>query len=241
MRFFNKNFYLKFALFFSFIFILAILASNLNITALLSHQDKLTIKDLGAYNHYDTSENVAIFNNQKVSVNYQKTRDQELGQVLGENDSQVVTNVVKRIAVDLTHQRLMAFENDKLKFFFPVSTGKWGRTPTGVFQIWSKFKYTKMSGGSRALHTYYYLPNVPFVMFFSNNQIAPSMGFSLHGTYWHDNFGHPMSHGCVNMITEDAERLFYWTGPDLDGKTTVRASKENPGTKILIYGKTPTN
>ena len=70
-----------------------------------------------------------------------------------------------------------------------------------------------MSGGSVALRTYYYLPNVPYVMFFENDQVAGSRGFSIHGTYWHNNFGHPMSHGCVNMKTSEAKLIYHWTNP----------------------------
>jgi lipoprotein-anchoring transpeptidase ErfK/SrfK len=49
----------------------------------------------------------------------------------------------------------------------------------------------------------YYLPNVPYVMYFHG-------GYGLHGTTWHANFGHPMSHGCVNLPTSEAEWLFNW-------------------------------
>jgi len=97
-----------------------------------------------------------------------------------------------------------------------------------------------MSGGSKALHTYYYLPNVPYVMFFSNDQVPAIKGFSLHGTYWHENFGHPMSHGCVNMKTSEAGIIYDWSSPQIpQGKSTIRSSPENPGTQIIIYGKTP--
>lgn len=154
--------------------------------------------------------------------------------VLGESTEE------KRIEVDLTNQRLYAFEGDRMVYNFLVSTGKWGRTPTGTFKIWSKFRYTKMSGGSKELRTYYYLPNVPYVMFFSNDQIAASRGFSLHGTYWHDNFGHPMSHGCVNMKTEEAELIYHWSTPSLtDGQRSTLATRENEGTTIYIYGVAP--
>ncbi len=96
-----------------------------------------------------------------------------------------------------------------------------------------------MEGGKKELGTYYYLPNVPFVMYFYNGQIPKWRGFGLHGTYWHNNFGHPMSHGCINMKTEDAELLFHWAKPDLNGKRSIWASKENPGTPIIIYGEAP--
>lgn len=144
----------------------------------------------------------------------------------------------KHIYIDLSKQELYAYEDNHLIYTFPVSSGKWYPTPTGDFKIWIKVRYTKMSGGSTALHTYYYLPNVPYVMFFSNDKIAQSRGFSLHGTYWHDNFGHPMSHGCVNMRTADAETLYYWTSPKVLANTTY-ASNEDPGTPITIYGEAP--
>ena len=145
----------------------------------------------------------------------------------------------KRIEVDLTNQRVYAYEGDKQVFNFLVSTGKWGRTPTGIFTIWIKLLYTRMTGGSKVLHTYYDLPNVPYVMFFSNDVTPKEAGYSLHGTYWHHNFGHPMSHGCVNLSIPDAEKLYYWTLPDLKGKTSIKATADNPGTKVIIYGNPP--
>jgi len=60
--------------------------------------------------------------------------------------------------------------------------------------------------------------------------------FGIHGTYWHSNFGHPMSHGCVNTPTSIAERLFYWTDPQLpEGKKAVRSSADYPGTRVVIH------
>lgn len=144
----------------------------------------------------------------------------------------------KRIEVDLTHQRVYAFEGENKVFDFPTSTGKWYPTPTGEFRIWVKLRYTKMEGGNPADNTYYYLPNVPYVMFFANNKIAKSRGFGLHGTYWHNNFGHPMSHGCVNMRTEDVAQLYTWAEPTTGGNTTY-ATADNPGTRLVIYGQAP--
>ncbi len=135
----------------------------------------------------------------------------------------------KWIEIDLSEQKLIAWEGSSKYLESLVSSGKWGRTPTGEFNIWGKFKYAKMSGGSKENHTYYYLPNVPYTMYFYN-------GFGLHGTYWHNNFGQPMSHGCVNLPTLIAEKLFYWTTPSLsDGKNSVSANKDNPGTRIVIH------
>lgn len=147
----------------------------------------------------------------------------------------------KHIEVDLTRQRAYAYEGSRLVYEFTVSTGKWGRTPTGEFTIWTKVRSQLMSGGSKALHTYYYLPNVPYVQFFYNAQTPKMKGFSFHGTYWHNNFGHPMSHGCINMKTEDAKTLYEWTTPVVTNAKawSTLASSENAGTRVVIYGTTP--
>lgn len=105
---------------------------------------------------------------------------------------------------------------------YTISSGKWGRTPTGVFKIWTKIRSQKMEGGSKLTKDYYYLPNVPYIMFFYNNDYPKRVGFSLHGTYWHNNFGVPMSHGCINMKTADAAEVFHWA---------------EIGTEVRIYGK----
>ncbi len=142
----------------------------------------------------------------------------------------------KRIEVDLTTQTLKAYDGDTLFMEAKISSGKMFPTPTGEFTIWRKIRATKMSGGSGS--GYYYLPNVPYVMFFSNSEVASGRGFSLHGTYWHDNFGHPMSHGCVNMKTIDVKKLYEWADPPTaaDQKQSIPGET---GTKIIIYGKAP--
>jgi len=147
----------------------------------------------------------------------------------------------KRIEVDLTKQKVYAFEGDNKIYEFTVSTGKWGWTPTGEFTIWTKVKSQLMSGGRREIGTYYYLPGVPWVMFFYNNEVAKMRGFSFHGTYWHDNFGHPMSHGCINMRTEDAKTLYDWATPVVSNPKawSTLATADNPGTRVVIYGETP--
>jgi hypothetical protein len=96
-----------------------------------------------------------------------------------------------------------------------------------------------MEGGSKLLGTYYNLPNVPYTMFFSNDDVLKSSGFGIHGTYWHNNFGHPMSHGCINMKTEEAEQLYEWATPKLNGEQSITATPDNPGTRVIIYGQTP--
>ncbi len=104
----------------------------------------------------------------------------------------------KLILVDLSAQRTYAYENGVLLREFVVSTGLPGTpTVTGDYAIYVKYRYARMIGPG------YDLPNVPYVMYFYR-------GYGLHGTYWHNNFGRPMSHGCVNLRTSDAEWLFNW-------------------------------
>ena len=142
----------------------------------------------------------------------------------------------KHIFVDLSTQTLKAYEGEKLIHTFPVSTGKWYETPTGDFRIWVKLRYTRMAGGSGS--TYYNLPNVPHTMFFHGDGVSKSRGFAIHGAYWHNNFGHPMSHGCINMRPEDSAVLFDWAQPATEGHTTYE-SKDDPGTLVTVHGQPP--
>jgi len=177
---------------------------------------------------------VGIFNNQKIiapdiALSTSKNKPVVLGtkSALGE----------KHIYVNLTKQTLSAYQGKTLFMQTPISSGLWGKTPKGDFRIWVKLRATRMAGGSGA--DFYDLPNVPFVMFFGNNEIPASVGFSLHGTYWHNNFGHSMSHGCVNMKTTDAEKLYNWADPPTNGNTT-QADNKNQGTKVTIYSEDST-
>lgn len=122
----------------------------------------------------------------------------------------------KHIYVDLSAQTLYAYQGTTLVFKTLISSGKWGKTPVGNFHIWEKLLATRMAGGEGA--DAYDLPNVPYVMYFYHD-------FGLHGAYWHDNFGHAMSHGCVNMRSVDAKTLYFWA----DGPTG-----NNPGTAVSV-------
>jgi len=100
--------------------------------------------------------------------------------------------------VDLTRQVLTAYEGGLPVHTMWVSTGLPDTpTPVGIFRIQLKLRYDDMTGPG------YYLPNVPYTMYFYR-------GYGIHGTYWHHNFGHPMSHGCINLPTDEAARLFEW-------------------------------
>jgi lipoprotein-anchoring transpeptidase ErfK/SrfK len=106
----------------------------------------------------------------------------------------------KWIDIDLSEQKLVAYEGDTLVYSALVSTGIPSLpTPAGRYKILRKIRSQVMSGPG------YYLPNVEFVSYFFK-------GYAIHGTYWHSNFGHPMSHGCVNMRNEDARWIYEW-GP----------------------------
>lgn len=130
----------------------------------------------------------------------------------------------KWIEVDLSTQTLIAYEGEVEVFRTTVSTGT-SRTPTvtGRFRIYRKLLSQTMVGPD------YVQPNVPYVMYFYG-------AYSLHGTYWHNDFGRPRSHGCVNLRVQDAKWLFEWSDPPLTtGATEVWDTTRNSGTLVLIH------
>ncbi|PIS23000.1 hypothetical protein COT49_02440 [candidate division WWE3 bacterium CG08_land_8_20_14_0_20_40_13] len=203
------------------------------VISLFSKQQPINISNLTGY--FDPLAKAAVFNGKGITV--PKLESERLVDgVLGTSDAK------KHIEIDLTNQKIFAFENDEEVYSFLISSGKWGRTPTGTFKTWTKLKYTLMTGGLKAIGTYYYLPNVPYTMYFYNKDIPKTMGYGIHGTYWHNNFGHPMSHGCINMKTEDAKILFYWANPPIaESEWGKYMDEENPGTTVIIYGTAPSD
>jgi lipoprotein-anchoring transpeptidase ErfK/SrfK len=182
-----------------------------------------------ATGEYQETAETAIFNNEPVDYKMAKLTPAEEALKLQEGAVLGATTGERWIEIDLSDQKLYAHDGDKIVWEFLVSSGKWAPTPTGEFKVWIKLRYTKMEGGKRGTGTYYYLPNVPYTQYFYK-------GFGLHGTYWHNNFGNPMSHGCVNLATLDAEKLFYWTSPLVaQGQGIAYPSKDNPGTKVVIH------
>jgi hypothetical protein len=178
---------------------------------------------------FNESERVAIFENETVSV-------PELAKSLEENVVLGTASPNERwIEVDLSEQKLKAWDGSALFLETSISSGlPWWPTPKGEFRIWIKLRYTKMEGGEGQY--YYNLPNVPYVMFFENENVPGWRGYGLHGTYWHDAFGTQRSHGCVNLPTSIAEKLFYWVTPELgSNQWAVYASDKNPGTRIVIH------
>jgi hypothetical protein len=143
----------------------------------------------------------------------------------------------KRIEVNLTMQTLTAYENDRQLLKTTISSGIPNgprgadglstKTPQGEFRILEKDPAKHMGNGNLfADADDYELPGVPWTCFFT------TQGHAFHGTYWHENFGVPMSHGCINMRTEDAKWLFRWALPKHEtGKPTNRGY----GTLVQIY------
>ena len=143
----------------------------------------------------------------------------------------------KRIEVDLTMQTLTAFENDKQILKTTISSGIPNgprgadglstKTPQGDFRVLEKDAAKHMGNGNLfADADDYELPGVPWTCFFT------AQGHAFHGTYWHENFGVPMSHGCINMRTEEAKWLFRWALPKHEfGKITNRGY----GTLVQIH------
>ncbi|MDP3948158.1 MAG: L,D-transpeptidase [bacterium] len=187
--------------------------------------------------NFDENASVAIFNNQV--IDYPKTSlayslAQEIAKESNPDPDTAVlgttsdTGEEKWIDVSLAEQKLRAWEGNRLVMEFPISSGLWSPTPTGTFNIWYKTRSQTMQGGSKELGTYYNLPNVPNNMFFHK-------GYAIHGAYWHNNFGHPMSHGCVNSPLASVAQLFAWAGPVVpEGQNAVRATPENPGTRVVV-------
>lgn len=144
----------------------------------------------------------------------------------------------KRIVVSLARQTFTAYEYGSEVRTTKISSGIPSRnqdsgelptaTPRGSFRIFSKMPNKHMGGISgnpdANNHDYFSLPGVPWTCFFRN----PG-GYALHGTYWHNNFGMQMSHGCVNMRNEDARWLFRWCTPVFETPVESRTDWEQRG------------
>jgi lipoprotein-anchoring transpeptidase ErfK/SrfK len=142
----------------------------------------------------------------------------------------------KTVVVDVTHQTLSCFEGKDEIYFTRVSTGakfdaqgnpvdKWS-TPVGPHHIWRKMVSVHMSGGTTGGG--YDLPGIGWTSLFSGNGVA------IHSTFWHNNFGVPMSHGCVNARPQDAAFVFRWTAPtapEITGDITVSGTAS---TKVVV-------
>ena len=136
------------------------------------------------------------------------------------------------IEVDLNEQMAIAYEGTVPVRVFVISSGvDSSPTVTGTYSIWVKTAMQDMRGGSRAAGDSYHVTEVKDVQYFHED-------YAFHGTYWHSNFGTPMSRGCINMTEEDAEWLFEWASPtmyDDDDDGWMFSTDVNPGTLVLIH------
>lgn len=102
------------------------------------------------------------------------------------------------IEIDLSGQRLIAWEGGNSVYAVYVSTGAYATpTPTGVFEIYVKYDSARMQGAN------YDVPDVPYTMYYDGN-------YAIHGAYWHNSFGTPVSHGCTNVAVDHAAWLYSW-------------------------------
>jgi lipoprotein-anchoring transpeptidase ErfK/SrfK len=139
------------------------------------------------------------------------------------------------IDVDLAQQTLIAYEGKKPVFATLVSTGKGSlgsefATHTGTFRIWVKVFTTKMDNlDKEEVDRHYAIEDVPWVQFFDK-------AIALHGAFWHNDFGHVHSHGCVNLAPLDARWLFAFTSPHLPiGWTAVLPTKVEQGAVVRVH------
>jgi len=124
----------------------------------------------------------------------------------------------KRIEVSISRQELTAYENDKVVLHTEICSGMFQprlagkistKTPIGTYNVEVKMPSKHMGDGFMTDDKdAYELPGVPWCSFF-----VPDIGVAIHGTYWHTNYGTPMSHGCINMRPEEAKWIFRWTTP----------------------------
>ena len=142
-----------------------------------------------------------------------------------------VPDSLKLIEVNLTHQLVLAYEESRLVFAARAATGyqyrngRWS-TPIGEFITSYKRPTRHMAAGDIASNGFD-LPGVPWVLYITKS------GISLHGTYWHNDYGHPRSHGCINLTPQASKWLFRWTLPTV--KPGKQFAYEYFGTAVHIF------
>ncbi len=141
----------------------------------------------------------------------------------------------KWIEVDVTQQWLIALEGTRPVYVTLISSGRRDdtnkerdhRTITGSFRIREKHISATMDDDS-ATDGPYSIEDVPWIMYFRNS-------YALHGAFWHAEFGHRKSHGCINLSPYDAKALFYWTEPRLPEGWHAVFATEQTGTRVVIH------
>jgi hypothetical protein len=146
------------------------------------------------------------------------------------------------IDIDLDRQTLIAYEGEQPVYVTLISSGRVRHsnnpllnheTPVGEYRILSKHTSATMDG-DHAIFGAYSLEDVPYVQFFKG-------AYALHGAFWHDRFGRPSSHGCINLAPEDARWLFDWTAPEVPRAwhAAYPLAPGPKGTLLVIRGTTP--
>jgi lipoprotein-anchoring transpeptidase ErfK/SrfK len=137
----------------------------------------------------------------------------------------------KRIVVDLTTQMVTAFEGENLVFSQRCASGVRGtETPKGEFRTYHKGPSVHMTNEGDAVEeeSIYSLPGVPWCSFFTG------AGNAFHGAYWHNDYGQPRSHGCVNLPSEAAKFLYRWSKPAVPADTDY-IHLPGEGTLVQIF------
>ncbi len=133
----------------------------------------------------------------------------------------------KKIVVHLGKQLVMAFEGQRMVFAARTATGMGiYHTPLGRFRTFHKRPTRHMARGNRS-DPDYDLPGVPWVCYITRD------GISFHGTYWHNDFGHPRSHGCINLAPQAARWIYRWTLPNVPFNRE-EVYREGEGTLVEI-------
>jgi hypothetical protein len=141
----------------------------------------------------------------------------------------------KWIDVNLHRQTLVAFEGTTPVYATIVSSGRnEHETPAGSFRIREKHIASTMDGDAdTASDGPYSIEDVPYIQYFNG-------GYALHGAFWHAEFGHVKSHGCVNLAPWDAKILFGWTDPQLpEGWHAIMSTKDRPGSRVVVHERGP--
>jgi len=135
----------------------------------------------------------------------------------------------KLIHVDLPTQMVTAFEGEQMVFSSRCASGSKGtRTPTGEFLTYHKGPSVHMNNQDEDTKNHYDLPGVPWCTFFTG------YGNAFHGTYWHNDYGRPRSHGCVNLPSADAKWIYRWSRPNVPvGKDYVHLPGQGTRVKIV--------
>jgi lipoprotein-anchoring transpeptidase ErfK/SrfK len=147
---------------------------------------------------------------------------------ISEHELQPISDHIeqKHLEVDLATQKINAYENGKHVFTARIASGYFpGDTPDGEFTVERKTPSRHMA--ARTETTEFDLPGVPWVCYISWT------GVSIHGTYWHNNYGTPQSHGCINLSPEAAKWVYRWTDPYVPYNVDYELSEN--GTKVVVH------